>query len=73
MIGYNYLGMYDYNKSIVYYERQLPIAKEIKDLRLEAEALHGLADSHRRMGDCDKAMEYLDQELVALSELGDIV
>jgi len=65
--------MHDYNKSIVYYELQLSVAKEIKDLVLEADALHGLADSHGRVGDYDKAMKYLELELVALSELGFIV
>jgi len=72
MIADNHCGMYDYNTSNVYYERQLSIAKEIKDLTLEAEALHGLGGNHGHLGDYDKAMEYLDQGLVPLSELGDI-
>jgi len=73
MIADNHYGMYDYNKSNDYYERQLSIAKEIKDLTLEAEALHGLGGNHRRMGDYDKAMEYLEQGLIPLSETGYIV
>ena len=62
---------HDHNKSIVYHERQLSIAEEIKDLTLEAEALHGIGGNHRRMGDYHKAMEYLEHALVALSELED--
>jgi len=50
MIGDNHRGMYDCNNSIVYYERQLSIAKEIEDLTLEANALRGLGYSHRRIG-----------------------
>jgi len=65
-----FVEMYDYNKSNVYYERQLSIAKDIKDLRSEAEALHGLGGNHRCMGDYDKAMEFLEQ-VVPLSEAGE--
>jgi tetratricopeptide (TPR) repeat protein len=73
MIACNYLGMYDYNKSIVHYERQLSIAEDIKDAALEAEALYGLGYNHGRVCDCDKAMEWLEQGLVPLSDTGDIV
>ena len=45
------------NHMFISYERQLSIVKEIKDLTLEAEALHGLGGNHRRrMGDNDKAI-----------------
>jgi len=46
--------------------------KEIKDLTGEADALYGLGNSHGRVGDYEKAMKYLERELVALSELGNI-
>jgi len=59
-------------KSIVHYERQLSIAKEIKDAALEAEALYGLGYNPGRLCDYDKAMEYLEQGLVPLSDTGDI-
>ena len=72
LIAYTFFLMHDYNKSNVYYELQLSIAKEIKDLTGEADALHGLGNNHGRVGDFEKATEYLDQELVALSKLGDI-
>ena len=39
----------DHNKSIVYHERQLSVAKEIKDLGLESDALHGLGYSYGRV------------------------
>jgi len=71
-IAYNYFGMYDYNKSNVYYERKLSIAKEIKDMPLESDALLGLGCNHGFLGNYEKGMEYLEQGLVALSELGNI-
>ena len=60
----------DYAKSIVYLERQLPIAKETKDVESEAEALDGLGNNYRRMGEYGNAMAYLDQALVIESERG---
>jgi len=72
LIGYTFFEMHDYNKSIVYYELQLSIAKQIKHMLLEYGALHGLGNNHGHLGDYEKAMEYLDQGLVALPELGDI-
>jgi len=72
LIGYTFFEMHDYNKSIVYYELQLSVAKEIKDLALESDALHGLGNNHGRVGDFEKSMMYLDQGLLALSELGNI-
>jgi len=73
MIAKSYLGMYDCNESNVDFERELSIAKEINDPKLEAETSHGLGYNYGRVGDCDNATEYFEQELVALSELGDIV
>ena len=46
LLGYNFVEMHDYNKANVEYERQLSIAKEIKDLALEANALQDLGDNH---------------------------
>jgi len=73
MIADNYLGGSDYNTSNVYFQRELSIAKEMKDLKLEAEALHGLGYNHGHAGDYEKAMEYLEQGLLPLSELGAIL
>jgi len=73
MIADCYRGMYDYNKSIVYFKRQLSIAEKIEHPALEAEALHGLGYNHRRMGEYEKSMEYLEQGLGHLNELGYIL
>jgi len=66
-----YCGNNDFTKSHVYFERQLSIAKEIKDVELEACALDGLGQNYIRIGDYGKAMECLDQALVIQSERGD--
>ena len=43
------------------------------DIKLEANALYGLGYNHRRMGNYDKAMEFLEQGLVPLSDTGNIL
>ena len=60
----------DYAKSIVYLERQLPIAKETKDVESEASALNGLGHSYGFIGDYGNTMAYLEQALVIESERG---
>jgi len=68
MIADNHRGMYAYNISIVHYERQLAIAKEIKDTTLSAQALQGLGYNYQRMGDYEKAMMYFELRLLARSD-----
>jgi len=70
--AFNFVQVQDHNKSIVYHERQLSVAKEIKDLTLESDALHGLGYSYGRVGNYEKSMECLEQGLLGLSELGNI-
>jgi len=59
----------DYAKSIVYFERQLSIAKQTNKVDSEAQALNGLGRNYGRMGDYDNAMACLEQALVNRSEL----
>ena len=66
-----YGGMNNFAKSIIYFERQLLIGKETKNVDLEAIALHGLGCNYGRMGDCGNAMAYLEEALVIDSERGD--
>ena len=63
-IAAHYRAKTDYAKSNVYFERQLPIAKETKNVDLEASALYGLGRNYVSMSDYDKAMAYLEQALV---------
>jgi len=63
----------DWIKSFVYYERQLSIAKEINDLKLEAKALNGLGSTYGKLGEFRIAVGYLEQQLVIVSEMGDSV
>jgi len=70
MIAGIYGDKNDYAKSNVYFERQLSIAKETKNMESEADALNGLGFNYGRMGDYGRAMECLEQALVIEYELG---
>jgi len=63
----------DWNQSNVYYERQLAIAKDINDLKLEAKALNGLGSNYGKLGEFGIAVVYLEQQLAIVSEKGDSV
>ena len=65
--------MNDYNKANVNYERQLSLAKEIKDLQIESTALDGLGLSYGFMGEYRIAMEYLEMVLTIEIKQGDRV
>ena len=69
MIARIYRKNNEFAKSNVYCERQLSIAKETNNVESEASALHVLGDNYGRMGDYGKAMAYLGQVLVTVSEL----
>jgi len=71
MIAVLYRGKNEFDKSNVYCERQLPIAKATKNVESEFKALHGLGHNFGCMGDYDNAMTYLEQALVIASEWGD--
>jgi len=71
MMAEIYCTKNDFTKSNVYFERQLSIAKDTKNVELEAEALHGLGHNYGCMGDHDNAMAYLEQALLIESERGD--
>jgi len=61
MIAMSYSGKNDFAKSNMYFERQLSIAKEMKNVESEASALNGLGHNYGLVGDYGKAMEYLEQ------------
>jgi len=63
----------DWTKSNVYYERQLAIAKDINDLKLEAKALNGLGSNYGKLGEFGIAVGYLEQQLAIVSDMGDSV
>jgi len=71
MIARIYSDKNDFAKSNVYFERQMSIAKETKNVESEASALHGLGHNYGRMGDYGNAMAYLEQALLTGSEWGD--
>jgi len=71
MIASLYCKKNDFAKSNVYFERQLSIAKETKNMDLEASALNGLGHNYGLVGDYGKAMAYLEEALVIESERGD--
>jgi len=63
----------DFAKSNIYFERQLSIAKETKNMESEASALHRLGHNYGRMGDFGNAMAYLEQTLAIESEEDDTI
>jgi len=71
MIARIYSDKNDFAKSNVYYERQLSIAKETKNVESEASALHSLGHNYGRTGEYGNAMAYLEQALLIESERGD--
>jgi len=71
IIAILYCDKFDITKSNVYFERQLPIAKETNDVESEALALHRLGHNYGCMGDYGNGMAYLEQALVIESERGD--
>ena len=70
MIAFLYFKKNDFAKSAVYFERQLSIAKETKNVELEAYALHGIGSNYGRMGDFGNAVAYLEQSLLLESKRG---
>jgi len=70
IISILYTRKNDYAKSIVYLERQLPIAKETKDVESEGDALIELGRNYGCIGDYGNAMEYLEQSLALDFERG---
>ena len=70
IIAFLYCRKNDFAKSNVYFERQLPIVKETKNLESEFKALNGIGHNYGCMSDYGNAMAYLDQALVIESELG---
>ena len=59
MIALLYCKKNDFAKSNVYFKRQLSIAKETKNMELEASALNGLGLNNGCMGEYGNAMAYL--------------
>ena len=77
-IGYgrladSYWRRNEYHKAIRYREKQLSIAKEdTKDVQSEYYALQALGRIYGSLGDREHAMNYLEQALALVSEVGDI-
>jgi len=70
MIARLYWKKNDLTKSNVYFERQLSIAKEMKLLEAEVDALHGLGRNYGSKGEYVNAMAHLEQAVVIASGLG---
>jgi tetratricopeptide (TPR) repeat protein len=69
-IGYAHVLNGDHAASLEYLPRALTLARETRDLALEASVLHGLGVAHRLRGDCDQALSYLTEALAANRKVG---
>lgn len=57
-----------YDKALDYYEKELALAKKIKNRSLEAEALYLCASMYGTKGDLDKELEYINKALILFKE-----
>ncbi len=53
----------DYKQAIIYYQKALTIAQEIKDKNAEARAFTGMGSAYYKLGDYIKAIEYTQKGL----------
>jgi tetratricopeptide (TPR) repeat protein len=70
-IGYGYLDLGNYPKTIKAHENCLRIAREINDRPGEGTALHSLGITYERLGQYERAIDYHQQALVISREIGD--
>jgi CHAT domain-containing protein len=62
-MGLAYTALEQYSSAIDYYEKSLPLARQLKTLQLEGPLLFQLATPHIAMGNYAKGLDYCDQSL----------
>lgn len=69
-IGSVFKRQKDYDKALEYYEQELKLAHDLKDLSVEAEALYLCASMYGHKGDLEKELEYCGKSLKLFEETG---
>jgi tetratricopeptide (TPR) repeat protein len=68
-LGGDYLNLNDFNTALLYYSRGLKISTDLNDTKNESRELNNIASIYEKMGNYDKALEYLNKSLQLTSEL----
>jgi CHAT domain-containing protein/Tfp pilus assembly protein PilF len=71
IIGSIYSEIGDRKQALEYYERSLPIRRELGDRKAEAVMLNNIGLAYSELGEESKAMEYYLQALVIRRQVGD--
>jgi len=67
-IGGDYDNLGDLNNALLYYDRQLEIARDLNDKEGESDALSNIGEIYREQRNYDKALEYYNKSLQLTSE-----
>jgi len=62
-IGSDYYNLGDLNNALLYYDRELKIARDLNNQEKESAALNNIALIYQDQGNYDKALEYLNKSL----------
>jgi len=63
ILGGDYDSMGDFNNAVLYYTKELNIAKDLNNADKESRALNNIATIYARQGYYDKALEYFNKSL----------
>jgi len=67
-IGNDYYSLGDLNNALLYYDRQLEIARDLNNQKKEGIALNNIALIYQDQGNYDKALEYFNKSLQLTSD-----
>jgi tetratricopeptide (TPR) repeat protein len=67
-IGTDYNSLGDLNNALLYYDRQLEMARDLNDKEGEGHALNNIGEIYRKQGNYDKALEYYNKSLQLKSD-----
>jgi len=67
-IGTDYEDIGDLNNALLYYDRELEIARDLNDEEGESSALNNIAEIYIKQGNYDKALEYYNKSLQLTSK-----
>jgi len=68
LIGVDYDNLGDLNNALLYYDRELEIARDLNNQEKESAALNNIAGIYAEQGNYDKALEYYNKSLQLKSD-----